>query len=86
MQIPPTDSTLVDTSLATAYDTTWSAQLPASPPSSGMEALMLSHDKIYVVLAVVLIIWFGLLFLLVRNDRKLDELERRTGDDRSSTP
>jgi hypothetical protein len=36
--------------------------------------------KIYVVLAVVLLIWFGLVTLLVRTDRKIDRLERRLGE------
>ena len=33
--------------------------------------------KIYVVLAVVLLIWIGLLTVLFRTDRKIDRLERR---------
>ena len=37
---------------------------------------MLSQDKLFVVLAVVLIIWFGLVFFVFRTDRKLDRLER----------
>ena len=44
---------------------------------------MLSSGKIYVVLAVVLIIWVGLLTILFRTDRKIDRLERRLDDDRS---
>jgi hypothetical protein len=42
-----------------------------------------TDGKIYVVLAVVLLIWFGLLTLLVRTDRKIDRLERRLDADRS---
>ena len=37
---------------------------------------MLSQDKLFVVLAVVLIIWFGLVFFVFRTDRKLHRLER----------
>jgi hypothetical protein len=48
-----------------------------SAASSPFESLMLSHDKIYVVLGVVLIIWMGILYLLFRNDRRLAALERR---------
>ena len=44
---------------------------------------MLSSGKIYVVLAVVLIIWVGLLTILFRTDRKIDRLERRLDEDRS---
>jgi len=41
---------------------------------------MLAEDKLYVVLAVVLIIWFGLIFFLLRTDRRLDILEREVED------
>ena len=44
--------------------------------AEGLEAVMLSNDKLYVVLVVVLIIWFGLLFFLFRTDRRLARLER----------
>ncbi|MDA0874797.1 MAG: CcmD family protein [Bacteroidetes bacterium] len=37
---------------------------------------MLAHDKLYVVLAVVLIIWFGIVILLLRNDARLKAVER----------
>ena len=49
--------------------------------SSGFERTMLSEDKLYVVLAVVLVIWFGILLILIRNDRKISALERRMGKD-----
>ena len=65
-----------------AYDSTWSEQAPTQKPSE-MERVMLSSGKIYVVLAVVLIIWVGLLTILFRTDRKIDRLERRFDDDRS---
>lgn len=62
----------------TAYDSVWAdpSTLPTQPPS-GIESVMLSHDKLYVVLAVVLIIWFGLLFFILRTDRKLERLEEQ---------
>lgn len=37
---------------------------------------MLSHDKLYVVLAVVLIIWIGITIFLLRTDNRIDQLER----------
>jgi hypothetical protein len=37
--------------------------------------------KIYVVLAVVLLIWIGLVTVLFRTDRKIDRLERRLDRD-----
>ena len=40
-----------------------------------MEAAMLDNDKILVVLAVVLIIWIGIVLFLYRTDHKIDRLE-----------
>ena len=41
-----------------------------------LEQAMLAQDKLYVVLAVVLVVWLGLLFLIVRTDRRLGRVER----------
>jgi len=61
-----------------AYDSTWTEQSAAeSAQPSGLDRLMGQNGKIYVVLAVVLLIWFGLLAVLVRTDRKIERLERR---------
>ncbi len=46
--------------------------------------LMLSNDKLFVVLAVVLVIWLGITFLLWRTDRKLDVLERKLREKESA--
>lgn len=59
-----------------AYDSTWTEQSAEQPPQ-GLDRVMGSEGKIYVVLAVVLIIWVGLLFVLFRTDRRIDDLERR---------
>lgn len=74
MQLPitPTDSTASGTAV---YDSVWAGTaLPDAPPV-GLETVMLQQDKLYVVLAVVLIIWFGLLFFLFRTDRRLARIE-----------
>ncbi|WP_412070571.1 CcmD family protein [Rubrivirga sp. IMCC43871] len=42
----------------------------------GIERVMLVDDKLPVVLAVVLIVWIGVLALLVRTDRRLARIER----------
>jgi hypothetical protein len=60
--------------ISTPYDTLWS-EIPTAAPSP-LERVMLAEDKLYVVLAVVLVIWFGLLLLLFRTDRKVARLER----------
>jgi hypothetical protein len=61
---------------ASAYDSTWTEQ-PAAQPATGLDAIMGQGGKIYVVLAVVLLIWIGLVTVLFRTDRKIDRLERR---------
>ena len=53
------------------------AFLAAAQQSSELESVMLSEDKLYVVLAVVLVIWAGILIMLARNDRKIAALEER---------
>jgi CcmD family protein len=65
---------------ATAYDSVWANPDIPTQTATGIEAVMLSQDKLYVVLAVVLVIWIGLLFFLLRTDRKLDALERKIAD------
>lgn len=57
------------------YDSVWAGSLPDAPPV-GLETVMLQQDKLYVVLAVVLIIWFGMLFFLFRADLRLKRLEK----------
>ncbi|MFB6272896.1 MAG: CcmD family protein [Salinibacter sp.] len=61
-----------------AYDSTWAEQpTEQSRQPSGLDRIMGQNGKIYVVLAVILLIWFGLLTVLFRTDRKIDRLERR---------
>lgn len=61
---------------ATAYDSVWAGQeVPVQEPV-GLERTMLAEDKLYVVLAVVLIIWIGLVFFVYRTDRRIAHLER----------
>jgi len=74
------DSLRASDAISTAYDSIWSgANLPTKPPTA-LEQIMLSHDKLYVVLVVVLIIWAGIVFFLLRTDRKISALERNMGD------
>lgn len=66
-----------DTTIA-LLDTT-AAQGVAEQPPRGVERAMLAEDKLPVVLAVVLIVWAGLLLLLLRTERRLARLERDAG-------
>lgn len=59
-----------------AYDTTWTEQATPQSPE-GLDRIMGQDGKIYVVLAVVLLIWIGLVTMLFHTDRKIDRLERR---------
>ena len=65
-----------DTTQATAYDSVWTNPDVPVQTVSWLDQLMLSQDKLFVVLAVALIIWFGLVFFIFRTDRKLHRLER----------
>ena len=69
------DSTQASTVASTAYDSIWAtSQIPEQGPV-GSERFMLAEDKLYVVFAVVLIIWFGIAFYVFRTNRKLAALE-----------
>ncbi len=71
--------TLADTTQAaasTAYDSLWGQPDAPLQAASRLDQVMLAQDKLYVVLAVVLIIWLGLIFFLFRTDRRLARLER----------
>ena len=72
--------------LTTARDTTIAlldtaaAQAMATQQPEGLDRMMLAEDKLPVVLAVVLVIWIGLLILLFRTDRRISLLERELKD------
>lgn len=53
--------------------------------ASGIEGAMLSNDKLFVVLAVVLVIWVGIAFFIFSTDRKLDRLEAALNDREAHT-
>ena len=63
-----------DTMVATLGDPS-ETMAEVAQPEPGFERAMLSQDKLYVVLAVVLLIWLGVLVMLFRTDRKLARLE-----------
>ena len=66
--------------VSTAYDSLWTGgEIPTQAPSA-LEQIMLAQDKLYVVLAVVLIIWIGIIFLTMRTDRHISRLERSVED------
>lgn len=61
-------------------DTTWAGTgIPVQEPE-GYERVMLSEDKLFVVLAVVLIIWMGIVWMIYRTDSRLKKLENDISD------
>ncbi|MDA1027507.1 MAG: hypothetical protein O3B41_00420 [Bacteroidetes bacterium] len=78
-QVAVTDSAATGT-VSTAYDSLWTgADIPTQAPSA-LEQVMLSDEKIFVVLAVVLIIWIGVILLILRTDRHLTRVERSVAE------
>lgn len=52
------------------------AQSDAVPPGSTIDSTMRSHDKIYVVMAVCMVILLALFLYLIRIDRKVSRKEK----------
>jgi CcmD family protein len=76
---PTTFQAAPDTTQGTAstvYDSVWADPEVPTKAAEGLEAVMLAQDKLYVVLAVVLIIWIGLIVFVLRTDQRLRNLER----------
>ncbi len=48
--------------------------------NSDFESLMLDNDKLMVVLAVVMIIWIGIIVFIFLTDRKVERLESSVQD------
>ncbi len=68
------------------YSDVWGqTEMPQAEPL-GLERYMVEQDKLFVVVAVVLIIWFGLLLFLFRTDRRLAHLEQRLDAENPAEP
>jgi CcmD family protein len=70
------DTTAVVDTLTKAYSDIW--QPVEGADNSAFINLMASNDLIFVVLGVTLIIWFVLLFYMIKIDRRLGKLEQET--------
>lgn len=70
-----TITTTVDTLATGIYSEKWDG-VGGIEESSGFMQFMASNDLIFVVLGVSLIIWFVLLFYLIKIDRNLARLEK----------
>jgi CcmD family protein len=49
--------------------------VPEAPPY-GLEKYMLQQDKLYVVAAVLVVIWIGIALFIARTDRRISRLEK----------
>ncbi len=65
----------VDT-LTESYSQKWDAAEGLEQSSAFIQAAA-SNDLIYIVLAVSLVIWFVLLFFMIRVDKKVSRLEEQ---------
>lgn len=74
MQQP--DTTAVVDTLTQAYSDIW--QPVEATSNNAFINAMASNDLIFVVLGVTLIIWFVLLFFMIKLDRRLGKIEQQT--------
>lgn len=70
------DSTAAVDTLTQSYSQKWDATSELAQ-SSGFIQAAASYDLIFIVLAVSLIIWFILLFFIIRVDKKVNKLEEQ---------
>ena len=73
------DSAAVTDTLSSSYGDKW-AGAESADHAGTILAAMASHDLIFIVLGVSLIIWFVLLFFIIRTDRKVTRLEEALND------
>ena len=73
----------VDT-LTQSYSDIWEASA-GFEESSAFVQLLASNDLIFVVLSVSLVIWFVLLFFMVRTDRKVTQLEKAINSEKNDS-
>ncbi len=74
MTLLQSDSTAVVDTLTQSFADKWQGTGADSPVIDAMA----SNGLIFVVLAVALVIWFVLLFFMIRLDRRLSRLEAST--------
>ncbi len=75
IQLVQEDSAAAVDTLSSSYTDQWAGAESAEQTSAVITA-MASHDLIFIVLGVSLIIWFVLLFFIIRTDRKVSRLEK----------
>jgi hypothetical protein len=83
MSIQETTAAAVDT-LTETYSDKWEGVQGAEQASEFVQ-IMASNDLIFVVLGVSLIIWFVLLFFMIRTDKKIQKLEESINNESNET-
>jgi len=82
LEVKDLQESSVDT-LTSSYSDQWTA-MENTEQASAFVQFMSSNDLIFVVLGVSLIIWFVLLFYMVRVDKKVAQLEKSLEKDSES--
>lgn len=77
------DTTAAVDTLTETYSQKWDAA-NGFAESSGFIQAAASYDLIFIVLAVSLIIWFVLLFFIIRVDKKVSKLEEQVEHTKST--
>lgn len=75
IQVQEDTVAVVDT-LTKSYSQKWDAAGELGQSSKFIQTAA-SHDLIFIVMAVSLIIWFVLLFFIIRVDKKVSKLEEQ---------
>lgn len=83
LQVQEDTVTAVDT-LSKSYSQKWDAARELEQ-SSGFIQMAASYDLIFIVMAVSLIIWFVLLFFIIRVDKKVSKLEEQVEHQNTSS-
>ena len=78
------DSAAVVDTLTSSYNDKWAGAESADHAGTIISA-MASYDLIFIVLGVSLIIWFVLLFFIIRTDRKVSHLEETLNEKLNDT-
>lgn len=78
------DTTAAVDTLMQSYSQSWQGAEGFEQSSAFIQAAA-SYDLIFIVLAVSLIIWFVLLFFIIRVDKKVHKLEQQMEKESTTT-
>ena len=67
------------------FDSVWATSAQTADQSA-LEQVMLGNDKLFVVFVVLLIIWLGIAYFILRTDRRLSALEKSISNTQTQNP